>query len=267
MSNIHPTAVIANGAKIDASAKIGPYCVIGDKVEIGPETELVSHVVIQGRTIIGRGNRIYPFASLGNPPQDLKFKGEDTELRIGDNNMIREYVTMNPGTEGGGGVTLIGNNNMFMALAHVAHDCRIANNCVFANNATLAGHVEVGDHVIVGGLSAVRQFVRIGRHSIVGGASGVAFDVIPFGSALGNRATLGGLNLVGLKRRGFSRETIHKMRQAYRLLFAEEGTLADRMNDVSEMFAAYPEILEVVEFIRASKRGITTPQGLYGDDN
>ena len=260
-SRIHPSAVVDPAAQIDPTAIIGPFCVVGADVKIGPETELVSHVVIAGKTTIGARNRIFPFASLGQPPQDLKFRGEKTALTIGDDNTIREYVTMNPGTEGGGAVTRIGSHNLFMALAHVAHDCQIGDHCVFANNATLAGHVQVGDNAILGGLSAVHQFVRIGRNAIVGGASGVAFDVIPFGSVLGNRATLRGLNLVGLKRQGFPREVIHKLRQAYRMMFAEEGSMADRVSDVAELFKEIPEVMEVTTFVAGSKRGICLPNG------
>ena len=263
MSLIHPTAVIADGAEVDKTARIGPFCVIGKNVKIGAESVLEAHVVIDGYTTLGKGNHIYPFASLGQPPQDLKFKGENTQLILGDNNTIREYVTMNPGTEGGGGKTVIGDGNLFMALAHIAHDCIIGNNCVFANNATMAGHVEVGDHAVLGGLCGVHQFVRIGRHAIVGGASGVAHDVIPYGSVIGNRAHLGGLNLVGLKRRGFSRDVIHKMRQAYRMLFSTEGTLADRIKDVNELFPNVSEVTEILDFILDSKRGVCTPQGKY----
>lgn len=262
---VHPTAVIAPGAKVDPTADIGPYCVVGPHAVIGPETHLTSHVVVEGHTTLGARNKVFPFASLGHAPQDLKFKGETTTLEIGDGNTIREYVTMNPGTAGGGGVTKVGNHNLFMALTHVAHDCRIGNHCVFANNATLAGHVDVGDHAIVGGLSAVHQFVRIGRFAIVGGASGVAHDVIPYGSALGNRAHLAGLNLVGLKRHQFPRENIHRLRQAYRLLFADEGSLADRVEDVASMFADHPQVMEIAAFIRGSERGICTPRGADHD--
>jgi len=261
MSNIHPTAVIGQGAKIDATSSIGPYCVIGDNVSIGAGTVLHSHIVVEGHTTVGANNRIFPFASLGHMPQDLKFKGEVTFLEIGDGNTIREYVTMNPGTEGGGGVTRVGDNNLFMALAHVAHDCKVGNYCVVANNGTLAGHVELGDHAIVGGLSAIHQFVRVGHFAIIGGASGVAHDVIPFGSAVGNRAKLGGLNLVGLKRNEFPREIIHELRKAYRLLFADEGSLSDRVEDVASMFPKNPQVMDVCNFIRASERGICTPHG------
>jgi UDP-N-acetylglucosamine acyltransferase len=261
MSNIHPTAVIGYGSKVDPTAQIGPYCVVGENVSIGAGTVLHSHVVVEGHTTIGANNRIFPFASLGHMPQDLKFKGETTYLNIGDGNTIREYVTMNPGTEGGGSVTSVGNNNLFMALAHVAHDCKIGNNCVVANNGTLAGHVEVGDHAIIGGLSAVHQFVRIGHYAIIGGASGVAHDVIPFGSAVGNRAKLMGLNLVGLKRHEFPRDSIHELRKAYRLLFADEGSLADRVEDVAAMFPNNSQIMDICAFIRASDRGICTPSG------
>lgn len=266
MTRIHPSAVVSPKAQVHETCEIGPFCVVGEGVSLGAHTRLMSHVVIAGHTSLGAHNVVYPFASLGHAPQDLKFKGEDTRLEIGDHNTIREYVTMNPGTAGGGGVTRIGDHNLFMALCHVAHDCDIKNHCVFANNATLAGHVEVGDYAILGGLSAVHQFVRIGTQAIVGGASGVAFDVIPFGSVIGNRASLQGLNLVGLKRRGFPRERIHKLRQAYRMLFADEGSLADRAKDVADMFADVPEVMLITAFMASSKRGICTPDGKGADE-
>ena len=261
MSNIHPTAVIEDGAKIGEGVAIGPYCVVGSSVELADGVQLESHVVIGGHTSIGANSRIFPFASLGHPPQDLKFKGEVSRLEVGCNNVIREHVTMNPGTEGGTLLTRVGNNCLFMVGAHVAHDCQIGDHCILVNNATLGGHVEVEDWAIIGGLSAVHQFVRIGRHAMIGGMSGVENDVIPYGSVIGNRAHLSGLNLVGLKRRNFDRDTIHKMRNAYRVLFAQEGTMAERLNDVGDLFNDIEPVMEMVNFIRAdASRSICQPK-------
>lgn len=260
MTKIHPTAIIEDGAVIGENVSIGPYCTIGSDVELGDGVTLESHVVVGGRTSIGANCRIFPFASIGMPPQDLKYHGEPSRLEIGCNNVIREHVTMNPGTEGGGMLTSVGNNCLFMVGAHVAHDCRISDNVILVNNATLGGHVAIHEWAIIGGLSAVHQFVRIGRHAMVGGMSGVENDVIPYGSILGNRARLHGLNVVGLKRRGFDRETIHAIRNGYRLLFAQEGTMAERLADVAELFHDIEPVMEIVDFIRAdSSRAICQP--------
>lgn len=260
MPQIHPTAIIENGAKLGAEVRIGPYCVVGSEVELGDKVELVSHVAVAGITSIGAETRIFPFASIGHQPQDLKYKGEPSRLVIGKRNLIREGVTMNPGTEGGGMLTQVGDGCLFMAGAHVAHDCRVGDNVIMANNATLAGHIDVGDFAFVGGLAAVHQFCRIGKHAMIGGMSGVEQDVIPYGMVTGNRAHLSGLNLVGLKRRGFDREQIHKLRAAYRLLFADEGTLAERLEDVAQLFADLEVVQDVVDFVRnASSRGICLP--------
>jgi UDP-N-acetylglucosamine acyltransferase len=261
MTNIHPTAIVAPGARIAENAEIGPYCLIGDKVEIGADVRLISHVVVEGITSIGEGTVVYPFASLGHRPQDLKYKGEPSRLVIGKRNQIRESVTMNPGTEGGGMVTSVGDNGLFMVGAHVAHDCLVGDGVIFANNATLGGHVQVGDFVVLGGLSAVHQFVRIGRHVMVGGMSGVENDVIPYATVTGNRAHLSGLNLIGLKRRGFSREDIHALRNAYRLLFAPEGTMAERTDEVATQFKNVAPVLEILDFISiGSSRAICQPK-------
>ena len=261
MTDIHPTAIVEEGAKLGTGVRIGPYCTIGPDVELGEGVALVSHVVLAGRTRIGPNTRIYPFASIGHPPQDLKYKGEASSLEIGSNNVIREYVTMSPGTEGGGMVTRVANNCLFMVGAHVAHDCQIGHHVIMANNATLAGHVDVGDYAILGGLAAVHQFVRIGRHAMIGGMSGVEHDIIPYGSAMGDRAHLSGLNIIGLKRRGFSRDEIHRLRTAYRLLFAQEGTMAERMADVEELYSDNEAIMDMVEFIRAaSSRALCQPK-------
>lgn len=261
MSTIHPTAIIEDGAQIGENVTIGAYSVIGPDVKLADGVRLESHVVIGGDTSIGSNTRIFPFASIGLQPQDLKFKGEVSRLEIGCNNVIREHVTMNPGTEGGGLLTKVGNNCLFMVGAHVAHDCQVSDHVILVNNATLAGHVEVDEFAIVGGLSAVHQFVRIGKHAMIGGMSGVENDVIPYGTVTGNRAYLSGLNLVGLKRRGFDRETIHAMRNAYRLLFAHEGTMAERQADVAEMFKEIEPVMEIINFIAGdSSRSICQPK-------
>lgn len=268
MSNIHPTAVVDPKAEIADDAEIGPFCVIGGDVRIGSGCRLLSHVCVAGATVMGARNTVYPFASIGHQPQDQKFKGEASRLEIGDDNVIREQVTLNPGTEGGGLVTRVGNNCLLMIGAHVAHDCLIGDHVILVNNATLAGHVEIGDFAILGGLSAVHQFARVGKHAMIGGMSGVEADVIPYGLVTGNRARLQGLNIVGLKRRGFSRQEIHDMRTAYRLLFAEEGTMAERLDDVERLFADKGPIAEIVAFIRAaSQRSLVQPHAGGGDDD
>jgi len=260
MTEIHPAAIIENGAEIDASVKIGPYCCIGAGVTIESGVQLHSHVVVSGKTRIGKDTTIFPFASIGHQPQDLKYQGEPSALEIGCNNIIREHVTMNPGTVGGGMLTKVGDNCLFMVGAHVAHDCMIGDNVIMVNNATLGGHVEIGNWAILGGLSAVHQFVRIGRHAMVGGMSGVENDVIPYGSVFGNRAHMSGLNLVGLKRRNFSREDIHDLRRAYRLIFSPEGTFVERLADVAELFSTVEPVMEIVQFIGAeSSRSICQP--------
>jgi UDP-N-acetylglucosamine acyltransferase len=260
MSNIHPTADIHPDAQIGNDVTIGPFCCVGQHVTVEDGVQLLSHVVVDGITTIGEGTRIFPFASIGYEPQDLKYHGEQSRLVIGKNNVIREHVTMNPGTEGGGMLTTVGDGCLFMMAAHVAHDCQIGDNVILVNNATLGGHVEIGDWAIIGGLSAVHQFVRIGRHAMVGGMSGVENDVIPYGSVVGNRAHLSGLNLVGLKRRGFSRDTIHDLRRAYRLIFAQEGTQSERITDVAELFPNVEPIMEIISFMEVdSSRAICQP--------
>jgi len=259
---IHPAAVVDSAAKLADGVVIGPFCCVGPHVELGDNVQLVSHVSVAGRTKIGAGTVVYPFTSLGHPPQDLKFRGEESELIIGCNNCIRESVTMNPGTEGGGMVTRVGNNGLFMVGSHVAHDCIVGNNVILANNATLGGHVVMGDHAILGGLSAVHQFVRIGEHAMIGGMSGVENDVIPYGLVMGDRARLCGLNLVGLERRGFSRDEIKSLRSAYRMLFAPEGTLAERVEEVARLFDSTRVVSDVVGFIRSkSARALCQPRG------
>ncbi|NQV84369.1 MAG: acyl-ACP--UDP-N-acetylglucosamine O-acyltransferase [Rhodospirillales bacterium] len=261
MSSIHPTAIVETGAKIGDGVSIGPYSIVGPDVELADGVELMSHTVVWGQTTVGAKTRIFPFSSIGHQPQDLKFKGEKSRLIIGENTVIREHVTMNPGTDGGGLVTRIGDNCLFMIGAHVAHDCQIGDNVILVNNATLAGHVSIEEWAIIGGLSAVHQFVRIGKHAMIGGKTGVAEDVIPYGSVIGNRARLSGLNIIGLKRRNFSREDIHILRKAYRLIFAEEGTLAERIQDVAELFPDTEPVRDILDFITAdSSRSICQPK-------
>jgi len=248
--DIHPTAVIHSGATLEQGVRIGPFCVVGPHVRLGQDVELHSHVVIDGHTSIGEGTRVFPFASIGHAPQDVKYKGEPTQLEIGRHNIIREHVTMNPGTANGTGLTTVGDHGMFMVGSHVAHDCRVGDRVIFANNATLAGHCKVEDNAILGGLCAVHQHVRIGACAFIGGMSGVENDVIPFGMALGDRARLAGLNVVGMKRQGFDRDRIHTLRQAYRLMFSEEDTLSERLNDVEKMFGEDESVQRILAFAR-----------------
>jgi UDP-N-acetylglucosamine acyltransferase len=265
MGEIHSTAVVHDGARLGSNIKIGPYSVIGPEVELGDNVIIESHVVVAGATRIGGGSHIFPFASLGHPPQHKKYAGEKTYLEIGEKNVIREHVTMNPGTAQGGGITRVGRECMFMVNTHVAHDCHIGDHVIFINNAVIGGHVEIGDYAILGGTSAVHQFVRVGKHAMVGGMTGVENDVIPYGSVMGDRAFLAGLNIVGLKRRGYSRDDIHTLRYAYRLLFAEEGTLQERLTDVAQMFATNPLVMDIVEFMRgASNRALCVPRASRG---
>lgn len=264
MSSVHSGSVVEEGAQFGKDVEIGPFCFVGKNVVLGDAVKLHSHVTIAGDTEVGDNTEIFPFSSLGQIPQDLKFDGEASTLTIGKDNIIREHVTMSPGTKGGGLVTTVGNSCLFMVGSHVAHDCIVEDNVILANNATLAGHVLVEEFAILGGLSAVHQFVRIGRHAMVGGMSGVEQDVIPYGSVLGNRARLAGLNIVGLKRRGFSRAEIASLRKAYRLLFAEEGTISERLDDVAEMYNENQAVMDIVSFIREeSNRAICQPRSSH----
>lgn len=257
---IHATAVVEQGAILGAGVKIGAFCVVGPNVKLGDNVELKSHVVVDGYTTIGEGTIVWPFASLGSAPQDLKYKGEPSALIIGKNNRIREHVTMNPGTVGDKMKTIVGDNCLFMMSSHVAHDCVVGNNVILANNATLAGHVEVGDHVIVGGLSAVHQFVRIGPFAMIGGMSGVEYDVIPFGLVKGERAQLAGLNYVGLERRGFTKEQVQSLMKAFKQLFDGEGTLAERTEKVATSFGDEQAVMRMIDFIRAKEgRSVLQP--------
>lgn len=262
MSRIHPSSVVSPKAVIDPTAEVGPFCSVGEKVTLKAGVRLVSHVSVDGITEIGENTTVYPFASLGHPPQDLKFKGEQSKLIIGANNVIREHVTMNPGTEGGGMLTKVGDRCLFMVGSHIAHDCIIGNNVILANNATLGGHVIIEDFAIIGGMSAVHQFVRIGKHAIIGGMSGVEHDVIPYGSVIGERASLAGLNLVGLKRRNIPRETIHALRNAYKMLFdEEEGTLLERSVRVQEAFQDIAPVQEILQFMEdKGSRSLCVPR-------
>lgn len=249
---VHPTAIVSPKARLGEGVKVGPFSIVGDDVVLADEVELISHVTVAGRTTIGASTRIFPFASIGHQPQDLKYDGEPSTLAIGERCTIRENVTVNPGTREGGMETRIGNDCLLMASAHVAHDCKIGNNVVLTNYTGIAGHVEVGDFVRFGGTVVVHQRVRIGAHAFIGAQSMIDADVIPYGMALGNRANLAGLNLVGLKRRGFDREAIHSLRAAYRMIFSSEGTLRERVDDAAQMFKNDELVQDVVDFISAS---------------
>ena len=248
---IHPTAIIGSKANIGANVEIGAFSIIGDDVSIGDNTIIKSHVVIEGRVKIGQGNIFYPFSAIGLDPQDLKFHGEKSHVVIGDKNTIRENVTIHAGTKDGAMVTTVGNNCLFMVGAHIAHDCVVGNNVILANNATLAGHVAVGNHVVIGGLSAVHQFARIGEGAMIGGMSGVEGDVIPNGLVVGERASLAGLNIVGMKRRGVARDDIHALRNFFKQLFATSDTgFAARVDALAKEFPSQT-VQEVADFVKS----------------
>ena len=256
---IHKTAIVDTKAKISSTVEIGPYSIIGPNVQIGDYTIVQSHVNITGHTSIGKNNKIYPFASIGSAPQDLKYNGEKTNLLIGDNNTIREYVTINPGTIQGGGTTHIGNNNLIMISAHIAHDCIIANNIVIANSAAIAGHAEIGDHVIIGGNCGVQQFTRIGKMAMIGGMTGVSRDVIPYGLSTGNRNYLNGINIVGLRRGNVPNKEIIGLTDAYKEIFKTKN-LNENLGQLNGEFKENNLVKEVVEFInKDKKRPICTP--------
>lgn len=258
---IHPTAIIDDNATLGTDVSIGPYSIVGPDVVLGDRVALKSHVVVDGRTQVGEGTTIYPFASIGTAPQDLKYSGEPSELIIGKNCTIREHCTMNPGTEGGGMKTIVGDNCLFMMATHVAHDCMLGNHVIMANNATLGGHVKVGHHVLIGGLAAVHQFVRIGDFAVIGGMSGVESDVIPFGRVKGDRAFLAGLNLVGLERGGFSKDQIRAIMKAVNELFEGEGTLEQRITQLEKSHADDPQISTIIRFAREKERfGLCLPE-------
>ncbi|MBD1163666.1 acyl-ACP--UDP-N-acetylglucosamine O-acyltransferase [Pelagibacterales bacterium SAG-MED11] len=256
---IHNTAIIDPKAKISSGVSIGAFTVIGPNVEIGENTIIQSHVSIIGNTKVGKNNKIYPFASIGNDPQDLKFDGEVTKLEIGDNNKIREYVTINPGTKGGGGLTKIGNNCLFMVSSHIAHDCQVGNNVIIANNVPLGGHAIIEDNVVIGGNSAVQQFTRIGKMAMIGGMTGVLHDVIPYGLSTGNRNSLQGLNLIGLRRAKFENKDILGLSEAYKEIFATKN-INENINKLNGSFQENPLVKNVIDFItKDKKRSICTP--------
>ena len=255
---IHKTAIIDPKAKLDKNVQVGPYCVTGPNVESGEDTLIQSHVNISGSAKIGKGNKIYPFVSI-NDPQDLKYNGELTNLIIGDNNKIREYVTINPGTVGGGGKTVIGNNCLFMTSSHVAHDCHVGNNVIIANNVPLGGHAIIEDNVVIGGNSAVQQFTRIGKMAMIGGMTGVLNDVIPYGLSTGNRNSLQGLNLIGLRRAKFENKDILGLSEAYKEIFATKN-INENISKLNGSFQDNPLVRNVIDFItKDKKRSICTP--------
>ena len=256
---INKTAIVDKNAQIHPSVKIGPYSVIGPNVEIGEDVIIHSHVNISGNTKIGKKNIIYPFASIGNDPQDLKYNGEKTLLEIGDNNKFREYVTVNPGTVGGGGLTKIGNNCLFMISSHIAHDCNVGNHVIIANNVPLGGHVTIEDNVVIGGNSAVQQFTRIGKMAMIGGMTGVLHDVIPYGLSIGNRNSLQGLNLIGLRRAKFENKDILGLSEAYKQIFATKN-INENISKLNGSFQENPLVKNVIDFItKDKKRSICTP--------
>ena len=256
---IDKTAIIDSKAKISSNVKVGPYSIIGPNVEIGEGCDIQSHVNIKGNNKIGINNKIYPFASIGNDPQDLKFNGEETKLEIGNNNKIREYVTINPGTKGGGGLTKVGNNCLFMVSSHIAHDCFVGNNVILANNVPLGGHAEIEDNVIIGGNSAVQQFTRVGKSAMIGVMCGVVRDIIPYGIAHGNRSVLQGLNLIGLRRKNIPNKEIMSLSEAYKEIFKNEN-LTENLSNLDKNYRKNELVLEVVNFLeKDKKRPICTP--------
>jgi UDP-N-acetylglucosamine acyltransferase len=258
-TEIHPTAVVHDGAVLDEGASIGPFCIVGPKVKIGAGSQLQSHVVVEGRTEIGSGCTVYPFSYLGQPPQDVKYKGEDTAVKIGNNNQIREYVTIHRASVKGDGVTEVGDGNFLMAYVHIAHDCKLGSHIVIANYSGLSGHVELEDHVMVGGLTGIHQFVRVGKYAMVGGFTGVGSDVPPFMLSTGTgtgRAKLYGLNTVGLKRHGFSNEDVSELKQAYKILFRGNLGMSEAIKKVQEELPYTEHIAYLIEFIQKNKRGI-----------
>jgi len=256
---IHKTAIVDPKAKISANVNIGPYSIIGPNVEIGEDTDIISHVSIAGHTKIGKKNKIYPFSSIGNNPQDLKYNGEKSYLEIGDSNTIREYVSINPGTDGGGGLTKIGNNCLFMVSSHVAHDCVIGDNVVAVNNVAIGGHVQIDDNAIIGGNSAIHQYIRIGKFAMIGGICAVIRDVIPYGLVHGNRSVLQGINLIGLRRNNIPNQEIALLNKAYKEIFKSEN-LSENLKNLSEEFKENDLVIEILKFIKKDKkRPICTP--------
>ena len=256
-TTIHPTAIVDRHAEIGAGVTIGPFCTVGPNVAIGDGSNLVSHVVVDGHTTIGEGVTLFPFCTVGLQPQDFKYKGEPTRCEIGARTHIREHCSIHRGTVTGRGITSIGTDCLIMAVAHVAHDCALGNSVIVANNAVMGGHVSIGDHAVIGGAAAIHQFVRVGRAAMIGGVSGVEGDVIPFGSVIGNRAHLAGLNVVGLKRRGFDKAQIQRLHIAFRVLYRQAGIFADRLAETRERFGTDPLVAEMLAFIDAdSHRGM-----------
>lgn len=254
--DVHPSAVVPTKAKIADGVKIGPYSIIGENVEVGKDTVIGSHVVIDGNTMIGEKNRIYPFVSLGLPPQDIGYRGEDTRLVIGDENIIREFVTINRATIKQDKVTKVGSKNYLMAYAHIAHDCALGNSIIMSNAATLGGHIEIGDHAIIGGLVAIHQFVRIGAYAFIGGKSAIVKDIPPFMMASGDRAKLYGLNQIGLRREGFSRENINSLKKAYQIIWRDHHLFNDALERVRKEIPPCEELETLLEFLVSSKRGV-----------
>ena len=255
--NIHPTAIVDAGARLGEGVQVGPYAVIQDDVTVGKNTVIGPHAVIEKHTDIGDNCRVFQFSSIGAAPQDLKYKGEITRVIIGNNNVIREFVTINRATSADIGMTKIGDHNLIMAYCHVAHNCRLGNFIVMANAANLAGHIDIEDHAIIGGLTGIHQFVRIGAHAIIGGASAVVQDVPPYVTASGNRAKLYGLNLIGLQRRGFSKEAIDALKQAYRIIFRSSLMLQKAIDQVKAEVPDLPEVRYFIDFLQKSQRGVT----------
>jgi len=254
---IHPTAIVEPGAEVDPSCDVGPYAVIGPHVRMGAGCSVGAHALVTGRTTLGRGNRVFPHAVVGEVPQDLKYRGEETSLVAGDRNVFREFVTVHLGTAGGGGVTRVGSGCLFMANSHVAHDCQIGDGAIIANSVALAGHVTLEEHVHFGGLSAAHQFCRIGRLAFVSGMTGIAMDVPPFCMASGSRAELVGLNAIGMQRAGMTEEQIGRIKQAYKVVFRSNLQLAEALGQLKAELGAHPEVAHFAGFIEASKRGIT----------
>ncbi|MBB3949840.1 UDP-N-acetylglucosamine acyltransferase [Aureimonas jatrophae] len=260
---VHPTAIIESGAEIGQGSHVGPFCVVGSRVRLGANSILRSHVVLQGHTTIGDGANIFPFAAIGNDPQHLKYQGEETRLVIGRNCLIREHVTMNPGTVQGRSETTIGDNCAFFTGSHVAHDCHLGSNVTLINNVMLAGHCTVGDYATIAGGSGIHQFTRIGHHAYIGGLAAVEGDVIPFGMVLGNRAYLSGLNVIGMKRAGFNRDAIRNVRKAYRMLFSDDLTFRENIDEVETEFPDDPLVQDLLGFIRAGgDRAICFPRSV-----
>jgi UDP-N-acetylglucosamine acyltransferase len=266
-NDIHPTAIVEPGATLGDGLTIGPYCIVGAESTLADGVQMLSHAIVTGRTTIGPRSTIFPFASIGHRPQDLKYRGELSTLEIGAECTIREHVTISPGTEGGGMITRIGDRCLIMIGVHIGHDCIIGQNCVLSNNVTFAGHCTIGDFVIMSGYSGATQFVRVGSHAFVGGLTKLERDLIPYGTATGNPAELSGLNLVGLKRRGFDREAIHNLRTAYRMIFSTEGTLRERVEDAAAIFPNDVLVQDVVRFIiEARDNPLTLPGNGHAEE-